>query len=689
MLDVDTTYKDLYNSSGGKKLRLIFYKEEYYVLYPSEFLFPSENLYPAEMSAESVDFEITDDEIQTDTLTIKSSITTNTDLDFGACECSQMELVVSGLSKDIAGKEFLLTQQFGNYEMALGVFTVDSTPKQEDKDTRKIIAYDRMKRFDNDVSGWYNLLDFPLTLKKFRDSLCNFVGVPQIETVLINDDIEVEKTLDPTALNGRDVMRYICQINGVFGNINMNGEFRYIAISKTEDVQSEITVYQSAESEEYTVPDIDTVQIRQEEGDIGGTSTGDGENVYIIEGNPLVYGKSTSELIQIANNIKSVISGLSYVPATISTNGSPWNEVGDRIKLKTTDGEINTLIMSRTLTGTQGMMDSYSSSGSQELTRQFNIETEILQVKGLSAVLKRTVEEVSNELTNLEDETNSKFVQTSQQISAEVTRASQAEAALSVRADNISASVTNLRNDTQSQFEATSEQISLKVSKGDVSSQLSVESGRVTISGNRLVVNSTNFKLDENGNATFSGAITGGTISTANGNFVVDANGNITIRGATIDGTTNTSSIGCNVMSANSANIDNLEVNGESNLAEVYANDIGCDQIRCTQIYSSVAGSWWSDKRLKHDVIRIDTDQAVKLLQLLNPVTFKLNLDDIPGAGFIAQEVRQICEDNCWDFPLYNVIDGFYGIPYTNFIPYMVAAIQEIFRRLSNEKNTI
>ena len=289
MLNVDEAYKDLYNSSGGKKLRLIFYKDDYNVLYPSETLFPSEQLYPAEMSEDSVDFEITDDQIQTDTLTITSSITTNEDLDFGACECSQMELTVSGLSENISGKEFLLTQQFGSHEMVLGLFTVDSTPKQEDKDTRKIIAYDRMKRFDNDVSGWYNLLEFPLTLKEFRDSICEFIGITQVDSTLINDDLIIDKTLDTTTLNGRDVMRYICQINGAFGNINSNGQFRYIEIPKSEDVLDQISIYQSAESEEYTVPDIDTVQIRQEEGDIGGVSTGDGENVYIIEGNTLGY----------------------------------------------------------------------------------------------------------------------------------------------------------------------------------------------------------------------------------------------------------------------------------------------------------------------------------------------------------------------------------------------------------------
>ncbi len=68
-------------------------------------------------------------------------------------------------------------------------------------------------------------------------------------------------------------------------------------------------------------------------------------------------------------------------------------------------------------------------------------------------------------------------------------------------------------NDAYSRIEVLDDQILLKVSKGDVSSEISVETGQITISGNRLVVDSTNFKLYANGNATFSGSVTGASIT--------------------------------------------------------------------------------------------------------------------------------------------------------------------------------
>lgn len=651
MLDVEQKYKDLYNSYGGKKIRLIFYGEEYYALYPSETLFPSEDLYPAEMDEEAIGFVIDDSMVQTDTLTISESLCSDEDLNFGACECSQMEITVSGLSQNIAGKEFLLTESFGGYEMVMGLYTVDSTPKQGDKDTRKIIAYDRMKRFDADVSGWYNLVDFPISLKDFRKSLCEFVGVPEFPDDLVNDDMVIEKTLDPTSLKGRDMLQYICQINGVFGSINKNGQLQYISVPKKDDVMDEVKVYQSVESEEYSVPDIDTVMIRQEEGDIGGSSVGDGQNVYIIEGNPLVYGKTTSELIPIANNIRSVISGLEYCPASINTNGSPWYEVGDRLKIKTSDGVINTIIMSRTFTGIQGAMDTYKSTGNQELSQPFNIESEIIQIKGLSAILKRTAEEVSNHLTNLEEDTNSKFAQTASEIS-------------------------------------------LKVSKGDVSNQLSVEKDGISIIGNRFSWESTYSSMTSDGklnatSGTFAGDVTANAFKTSDGSIVLSG-GKLTITGAEIKGTANSSTIGCSVLSANAANIGGLTVNSAASMRDISAGDVYCDDIECTQIYSSRAGEWWSDIRFKYDIQSVAPTVAMRIIMGLKPKLFRYKDNGSPGIGFIAQQVSRLLMREGIDLPIVSIHkNGYYTIPYSVYVVLLAGAIQAQQMEIEKLKGTV
>ena len=72
----------------------------------------------------------------------------------------------------------------------------------------------------------------------------------------------------------------------------------------------------------------------------------------------------------------------------------------------------------------------------------------------------------------------------------------------------------------------TAESIKTKVSKGSVSSEISQESDKVTLTANRLIVNSTGFNLDGNGNASLSGTITSSVMNAS------------TITGTTITGST-------------------------------------------------------------------------------------------------------------------------------------------------------
>lgn len=609
MIALEQRFKDLYNVYGGKHVRLVFCKKEYHTPRPANTLMPSYQLYPSRSESDIVDFVIGDDMIHSDTMVISESLCSDEDLNFGSCEAANMEIVVSGNryikalyphnglyphsllvpADNLIGREFALVESFfgvdkifphnglypsgGFYpskDIVRGIFTVDSVPKEDDRDTRRIIAYDRMTRFDKDVSEWYESMTFPMPLKRFRASLCSYVGIKETPASLVNDDLVVEKTLDTEVLNGRDLMRYICQINGVFGNINHSGELRYVTIPKSDAITDAITKYKTVDSEEYMVPSIDKVKIRQEEADVGGASAGGGTNFYVIEGNILAYNKTTPQLNDIANKILPKVTGLEYRPATIVGNGAPWYEVGDRLLVRTSDGDVNTVIMKRTSSGIQGPMDTVESTGNQELNQVFNLESQMIQTKGLVAKVKFTVEEVSSELINFQKETstkftqtaekieleakraqkaeeelsakititadsitsevnktitatetklNSKITQTSEQIATEVRRASTEERALSSRitqtASDITAEVTRAtasEGTLSARISINSESISTKVSKGTLSSEISQEAGLISLTSNRLIVDSTNFKLDDRGNAKFSGEIVGGSI---------------------------------------------------------------------------------------------------------------------------------------------------------------------------------
>jgi hypothetical protein len=207
-------------------------------------------------------------------------------------------------------------------------------------------------------------LTFPLTLKRFRDSLCNYVGVTQVMTNSPLDDMQIIKTIDPEQLDGRKVLMAICEINGCFGNIGKTGRLTYKFLGTSGLFPSEMTkaetlsYYKQSEThfEDYVVNPIDKVQIRQEEGDMG-INYGPGKNCYIFQGNFLVYGKSNEQLLAIASTVYDQISGRLYRPCHVVGPSLPWLEIGDGIICYTTDDVIETYCLKRTIKGIQAMMD--------------------------------------------------------------------------------------------------------------------------------------------------------------------------------------------------------------------------------------------------------------------------------------------------------------------------------------------
>lgn len=565
MLNIPEEIKELFRADNlsadtQRHVRLRFYDEK--INLPEDALFHSEGISPVDQEPIYI---IDNSQIISESLMIEENLCASQDLKFGECNSSQFEIVVADVPLDLTGKEFLVTVEIGGYELAMGVFKVDSfVREQADRRRKKIVAYDRMLNFDTDVADWYQGLTFPMTLKQFRDSLCAYVGVLQISVVLPLDDMQITKTIEPEQLDGRKVMMAICEINGCFGNFDKTGRLTYKFLEFSGLFPSEtlypaddlfpsemtnaenLSRYKHSETyyEDFVTKPINKVQIRQEEGDVG-ASYGPGTNCYIIQGNYLVYGKSGEELLAIAATVYEQISRRIYKPSHIVGPALPWVEVGDGIICYTTDDVIETYCLKRIMKGIQGMMDTYESQGSIEREQSFGLGDQIIQLEGKTAVIKKSVEEVSVRVTDLKAETEAQFAITANQILAEVTRAKQAEASLSIRADQIALSVTNLANDTNSKFIQTAVQISLKVSKGEVSSQLSVEPNAVTIKTNRLSWESNYSSMTSEGkltcrnivatNGTFTGNLESQTFyangsAVGFGDFYVSANGSNMLR---------------------------------------------------------------------------------------------------------------------------------------------------------------
>lgn len=391
---------------------------------------------------------ITNSEIHYEQFELKESLCSQSELTFGACEASQIKFKISNVFTSMVGMQLAVTTTLEGQKDApfsFGKYRVVSDKPTADRRYRNVTAYDAMYDILNaEVSGWYKGLTFPMTLRQFRTSFCTYVGVDQEEITLVNDDMTVEKTIDPGELPGKTVIEAICEINGCFGHIGRNGKLRYVVLEQmieglypaddrypaddlypadpmgtTEVSRSN---YISCQYEDFICQHIDKLQIRQEENDIGAIS-GTGNNCYIIEDNFLVYGKSAADLQTIADNVLSVIGVVWYRPAQVEARGNPCLEVGDGILLHTTRETIYTYILQRTLKGIQALKDSYTAEGEEYRTGQVNgIMKSIIQLRGKSNVLTRTVEETKLELRDVNQNLSAQISINAQQILTKVSK---------------------------------------------------------------------------------------------------------------------------------------------------------------------------------------------------------------------------------------------------------------------------
>lgn len=639
-----------------------------------------------EFNFPDLNFTITNETLHQESVTIKESICDSEDLQLGGCIASSCEFEVSELENNqLAGVEFtakILVNDGKDAVVKMGKYRVDSAKRVNDKDYRKVVAYDALYDAQIDVSDWYNKVFYVVseyeevvaigdiddlwehgdyyidnsgskppwiaffangavpeecqdttyldtstgklyeaqntskdednelyrwievyqcqrktttkriyaktTLKKLRESLLNHLNISFIEQNLINDDITIERTFDTSdtgEIIGTDILKYICELNAGFGKINRDGKFEVIQLTSvglypeetlypSEDLYPEESNYEllSAEEneanyisvayEEYETEAITGVIVKSNSDDVGQV-VGTKDNAYMLTGNPLIYNKTSEDLTKIGQNIFAKIKGITYRPNTTTLEGLPYLETGDYYILTKNNDDVGSPIFTRTLAGIQALKDTFESKGNKLRVNEDSQTSEMMALQSRMLKIQKGVDGLLIEVTDLDENTSSRFEQTASKIEAEVKRASNAEGELTGRititADAITQEVTRAKaeeatlsgriNVTADQITAevkraedeensirtaltlkadsaelgyyqtkadmtnyatttwAENKISSKVSVGDVCSEINQSSEQITLKGNRLVIDSTNFKLDANGNAEYSGNI--------------------------------------------------------------------------------------------------------------------------------------------------------------------------------------
>lgn len=369
------------------------------------------------------------------TFELSESICSGNELQFGLIEAGSIKFKTSNLIIALKNKWLNISFYFDDDKESIykcGRYKVYSDLPTADRRYREILAYDMLYDIIKlDILLWYNNLfveSTEITLKEFRDSFFEYVGLEQEEITLANDDMTVTKTVELEELSGKTVLSLICEINGCLGYINRQGKFQYIYLQKeiqglypsqmlfpadnlypknTDYPTGNKLVYKKCTYETYTVKGIKQVQIRQQENEIGAISPLDTQsealNTYIVEDNFLVYGKTSSELQQIADNLLEAVKGIVYRPFNADCVGNPCIELGDPVRIASRYDIIESYVLKRTIKGIQAMSDSYEAKGEEYRSNKINsVSKQIVELKGKTNTLTRTVEETNNTIANVE-----------------------------------------------------------------------------------------------------------------------------------------------------------------------------------------------------------------------------------------------------------------------------------------------
>ena len=333
----------------------------------------------------------TNDDLVEDSIELTEAIENEMAVSFKGCIASKMKFEVADVATDLRGEYVEVSVQAGTTDV-IPLFKgyVDSQDNVTFEDIHtEFTCYDVLQKLrDRNMQSWINGLSYPITVLNFRNNLFSTLGITQESKTLINDNLQIKADLksfvdSPSAV---DILRWLCQINAVFGQIGRDGIFHYRELKvlaeglyPSETTYPSPTTYPSAENagtlisdddyneisyEPYETDEIKKVVIVDKNGVYQGNAGVSG-NTFYIQDNPIAY--CLNNLSSAANAILAKISYITHIPIVfIRCVGMPYLECGDTYISYTTRNICRTYIFARTLSGLQYLRDEYSSDTNKE-----------------------------------------------------------------------------------------------------------------------------------------------------------------------------------------------------------------------------------------------------------------------------------------------------------------------------------
>lgn len=311
------------------------------------------------------------------------------ELSFNTCNSTLFECELYGID-DITDEKIYVYQIVDEEEIPIFTGWVTSCKKDHYGYMRTIQCYDALQHYgETNIAVWYEQFwqdvyaggETSSTLGTILRSLLDYVGIEYETKELLNDDLVINKTVNLSAMRFSEMLGYITQLQLCNIRIGRDGEAKFITLYDTDTITLDGTIYQTndAEFETYTVSQIDTVAIYNEEGKVSGVH-GDGTNTLEIKDNLFTYQKTTTELNAIATTLANALLEIpEYVPATLPIIVSDLSyEIGTFAN--TPNGMC--MIVENELSGPQLVDQTLYSKGKESVTTSaYNAETQRLQTQ--------------------------------------------------------------------------------------------------------------------------------------------------------------------------------------------------------------------------------------------------------------------------------------------------------------------
>ena len=419
----------------------------------------------------------------------------------GQAPGKKIHINLKGKDYDLTNKEISVTTTMiyddnTTETLTLGNYIVSSDYESQVKDQCSFTGYDYMIKFDQQYSD--EGLEYPCTLQDVLNDMCQKLGIEVYSTNITNSKLEVTGNNFDDSATYRDVLRQIAQASGTFAYIDRYNKLHIDNLNKPgpiggtilqfklqgtlqidgntieSNVATELTpgyymkdfkssrIYGPVNRVQLTQTDIEDATYRENQESI----RQNGIQTITINDN---YFLGTIEAREYAiKNLWGVLGGLTYIPFSATYLGFPYLEMGDVIEVEQLDGtKVESYIFNYTFTydgGYMGTLETPTITRTQEQYPTNSIDSKVskigVSVDRANAEIEAVVEDVGG-----------------------------------VKAD-----------------------LTLKVDKDDndqIISMINASADVITLNSNRLVINSTYFQLDEDGNITAtSGDIGGFTIGT-------------------------------------------------------------------------------------------------------------------------------------------------------------------------------